>query len=303
MTLDEIERKLRKLGYTNIIRENGKNLSVLTDEHRVRTLEKITEKFSSMGAVYDPNKGPSSIGAVVLDDYTVRCRPANRQGLFSAGVMNEVTLYKEIKGLTKNGAIKVRFTDGTNNVLYKDVVDIKEVRHKTNNRQKADLQLILKDGTKVPLSIKQDNAEMWESADTYWGKKAKKFVDTLEQEGTIDVTASGRIESIEPNIAIKANRTEKQDVIFGSDIMDKGLVLVRTYRSSDFKLTDENDVLEIRVTKVIDSLNDVDDVFFLIRNDRSRKGSKIRPGVRVVAIDGSRVNGGTITVNRQLRLL
>ncbi len=298
MTLDEIETKLRRLGYGNIIRENSKNLSVLTDEHRVRTLEDITQHFSAQGAIYDPNKGPSSIGAVVLNDMTVRCRPANRQGKYSPGVQNEIVMYDEIKGITKNGAIKVRITDGTNVVLYKDVVDVLQVSKQFTDRKKADLILVLRNGDRIPLSIKQDNAEMWESADSYWAGKAKKLVDELEDTAEVEVTQEGRIFNIQPNIAVKATRAEKQDVIFGNDILNKGLVLVRTFKSKDFALTSNNDVLEIQVSKVIDKLNDVDDVYFIIRNDRSRKGSKIRPGIRVLAVDKTRVNGGTITVRR-----
>jgi len=298
LTLDEIETKLRRLGYGNIIRENSKNLSVLTDEHRVRTLEDITQHFSAQGAIYDPNKGPSSIGAVVLNDMTVRCRPANRQGKYSPGVQNEIVMYDEIKGITKNGAIKVRITDGTNVVLYKDVVDVLQVSKQFTDRKKADLILVLRNGDRIPLSIKQDNAEMWESADSYWAGKAKKLVDELEDTAEVEVTQEGRIFNIQPNIAVKATRAEKQDVIFGNDILNKGLVLVRTFKSKDFALTSNNDVLEIQVSKVIDKLNDVDDVYFIIRNDRSRKGSKIRPGIRVLAVDKTRVNGGTITVRR-----
>lgn len=299
MTLDDIEYKLRQLGYPNIIRENGKNLSVLTDGHRVDTLEDITEKFSAKGAYYDPNKGPSSIGAVVIGEYTVRCRPANRQGIYSPGLQNELKVYEEIKSLTRTGAIRVQFTDGIRVYTYDKVIGVERVGRQTSERKKADLRLILQNGTRVPISIKQDNAEMWESADSYWASKAKRIVDSLEEEGTIEVTEKNRIFSIEPNIAIKANRAEKEAVVFGSDIQrDRGFVAIRTFQTKDFQLTSNNDVLEIRVSKLISKTAEIDDIYFLIRNDRSRKGSKIRPGIRVLAIDETRVNGGTITVRR-----
>lgn len=299
MNLDDIELKLKRLGYTNIQRENGKCLSIFTDGHRVKALEDVTLQFKVHGAYYDPEKGPSSIGAVCIGDFAVRCRPLNRQGRHARGIENEHMIYDEIKFLTKNGAIAVRIKDGVTAYTYNYVVDVEHVRHDYTLRKKADLLLVIKDGTRIPISIKKDNSDMWESADTYWGRKAKRIVDDLEDQGEIEIEKTGNVYSIDQNVAIKANRTEKEAVAFGSDIKRKnGFVVVRTFRSSDFSLVSDNDVLEINCTKIIDQVSSIGNVYFLIRNDKTRTGSKIRPGIRVVAVDESRLGRTTKVVRR-----
>ena len=265
----------------------------------MKTLEDVTLHFKAKGAYYDPERGPSSIGAVCLQDYTVRCRPLKRQGRHARGIENEHMIYDEIKYLTKNGAIAVRIKDGVTAYTYNYVVDVEHVRHDYTQRKKADLLLIIKDGTKIPISIKKDNSDMWESADTYWGSKAKAIVDNLEDEGEIEIEQKGSIYSINQNVAIKANRTEKEAVAFGSDIKRKnGFVVIRTFRSSDFNLVSDNDVLEINCSKIVDQVASLGNIYFLIRNDKSRTGSKIRAGIRVVAVDESRLGRTTKIVRR-----
>jgi hypothetical protein len=104
-----------------------------------------------------------------------------------------------------------------------------------------------------------------------------------------------------PNLGIKANNKEKQAVVFGSDLLDNGFVVVRTFRSSDFQMTLDGHILEVKVTKIIDKMRDLkgkSDIFFLIRNDSSRRGSKIRPGLRVLAVSATRINKNVKVVTR-----
>jgi hypothetical protein len=187
----------------------------------------------------------------------------------------------------------VKITDGRKTYTYKDVVDVEEVGRDTSNRKKADVRLVLEDGTKIPISIKKDNAEMWESADSYWAPTAKKIVDRLEARGEVSITKKGAVNYMTPNVGVLANKKEKEAVVFGSDVLGKGFVIVRTFRSSDFVLSKTGDVLEVKATKIIDKMTDLkgtSDIYFLIRNDSSRKGSKIRPGLRVLAVAATRIN-------------
>jgi hypothetical protein len=139
---------------------------------------------------------------------------------------------------------------------------------------------------------------MWESADSYYAKKAKDIIDRL----IIDkkVTLSGRnIKKITPNIAIEATKKEAKDVVFGSDLLGAGAVLYRTWKASDFKIT-ENGNLEIISSKIYTNEREVENgdhsVYFLIRNDSSRKGSKIYPGIRVLAVGKTRINKNVLVV-------
>jgi len=195
----------------------------------------------------------------------------------------------------------VKITDGRKSYLYENVIDVEEVGRDTTNRKKADVRLVIKGGKKIPISIKKDNAEMWESADSYWAPVAKKIVDKLEANGEVEIKKAGSVFKMTPNLGIKANNKEKEAVVFGSDLLGSGFVVVRTFRSSDFQMTSDGDILEVKVTKIIDKMSDLkgkSDIFFLIRNDSSRKGSKIRPGLRVLAVSATRINKNVKVVTR-----
>lgn len=301
VTVDDIESRLKAIGYNNLKRESSRTVSVLIDTNRVEALEMIAKSFADMKAIYDPDKGSSSVGAVVAGLFTIKAKPASKQGKRSAGLDNEDAMINGIKQFTKSGPMTVRITDGVKSYTYKDVIDVEEVGRDTANRKKADVRLVIKGGGKIPISIKKDNAEMWESADSYWAPTAKKIVDREELSGNIKITKKGAVSFMAPNLGIQANRAEKQAVVFGSDLLGKGFVVIRTFRGSDFKLVQEGDVLEVKVTKIIDKMTDLTgkhDIYFLIRNDSSRKGSKIRPGLRVLAVNASRINKNVKVVEK-----
>jgi len=301
MTIDNIENLLKGMGFKKLKRDSGRTVSILTDDNRVDVLEKVAKSFGELGAKYDPNKGSSSVGAVTMGMFTIKARPASKQGKKSAGLDNEDAMIDGIKQFTNNGPMTVRITDGRKSYTYKDVIDVEEVGRDTSNRKKADVRLVIKGGKKIPISIKKDNAEMWESADSYWAATAKKIVDNLEKDGEIELTKNGTVWKMKPNLGVPADPTEKRNVVFGSDLLNKGFVVVRSFRSSDFTIDKTGDILEVRVTKIIDKMTDLKgdaDIFFLIRNDSSRKGSKIRPGLRVLAVSATRINRNVKVVNR-----
>jgi hypothetical protein len=298
----DMENRLKLMGYTNLKRDSGRTISILTDGNRVEVLEKVAKQLQDMNAKYDPDKGSSSVGAVVAGIYTIKARPASKQGKRSAGLDNEDAMISGIKQFTKGGPITVEITDGTKSYTYEKVVDVEEVGRDTANRKKADVRLVQEDGTKIPISIKKDNAEMWESADSYWAPTAKKIVDRLEKEGEIEITKKGAVFYMTPNLGVPATEREREAVVFGSDVLNKGFVVVRTFRGSDFKVTDNGDTLEIKVTKIIDKMSDLKGkygIYFLIRNDSSRKGSKIRPGLRVLAVQATRINKNVKIVRKR----
>lgn len=302
ITTDEMENRLKQMGYKNLKRESSRTISILTDDNRVKTLENVTKQLEDLNAKYDPDKGSSSVGAVVAGIYTIKARPASKQGKKSAGLDNEDAMIDGIKFYTKGGPMTVKITDGRKEYTYKDVVDVEEVGRDTSNRKKADVRLVLEDGTKIPISIKKDNAEMWESADSYWAPTAKKIVDRLEASGEVDISKKGAVFYMKPNLGVPATAREKEAVVFGSDVLGKGFVVVRTFRSSDFTLSKNGDILEVKVSKIIDKMSDLKkeyDIYFLIRNDSSRKGSKIRPGLRVLAVAATRINKNVKVVTKR----
>jgi hypothetical protein len=301
VTISDIEKRLRKMGYTKFKKDSSKTISILTEGNRVDVLEKVEKNLQDMNAKYDPNKGSSSIGAVVADGFTIKARPASKQGKGSAGLGNEDAMINGIEQFTKNGPMTVCITDGKKKYEYKNVIGVEEVGRDTTNRKKADVRLKIKGGGKIPISIKKDNAEIWESADSYYSSIAKKVVDREEIRGTIAIEQKGSISYMQPNLGIKTTNSEKRDVVFGSDLLNKGFVVVKTFRGSDFQMSKDGDMLYVYVTQIIDKNSDLkgkDDIFFLIRNDSSRKGSKIRPGLRVLAVKGTRINKNVKVVTK-----
>ena len=79
ISVDYIETRLFKMGYT-IKRDSSRMVSVLVDTNRIDALQKISKEFADLKAYYDPNKGSSSVGAVVVGSFTIKARPASKQG-------------------------------------------------------------------------------------------------------------------------------------------------------------------------------------------------------------------------------
>ena len=299
LSMDEIKSRLTAAGYNNFKDKSSRQVFVLVDNvNRVELLQKIEKIFSSEGAKYDPEKGQSSVGMVVVGRFSIGASPASKQGKKSAGLDNEDTLINNINSFVENGPINIKFIAGKKTFKVDGVIKAIEMGRDTSGRKKSDVNLQTKSGKIIPISLKKDGAEMWESADSYYAKKAKDIIDRL----IIDkkVTLSGRnIKKITPNIAIKATKKEAKDVVFGSDLLGTGAVLYRTWKASDFKIT-ENGNLEITSSKIYTNEREVENgdhsVYFLIRNDSSRKGSKIYPGIRVLAVGKTRINKNVLVV-------
>jgi len=299
LSMEKIKDRIRGMGYDNFKDKSKFSVYVLVDNiNRVELLEKIAKEFSKEGGKYDPNKGASSVGAVVVGKYSIGVSPASKQGKKSAGLDNEDTLINNINAFVKNGSMNIKFIAGRKSFVIEDVVKAIEMGRDTSGRKKSDVNLKTKNGSIIPLSLKKDGAEMWESADSYYASRAKSIIDSLVKKGKVKLEGTA-IKKITPNVAIKATKEEAKDVVFGSDLLGKGAVLYRTWKQSDFKVTDDGN-LEITTSKIYRNQREVEagdhSVYFLIRNDSSRKGSKIYPGIRVLAVGKTRINRNVLVV-------
>jgi hypothetical protein len=280
--------------------KSSRSFMVLVDGmNRVDLLKKIEKMFEPFGAKYDPNKGSSSVGAVVIGNISIGASPASKQGKRSAGLDNEDTLIDNINMFVKNGPMNIVFKGKNKTFVVNDVIKAQEMGRDTSGRKKSDVNLITKNGKVVPLSLKKDGAEMWESADTYYAAEAKKIIDDLILKGKV-VLSKGAIKKLTPNVAIKASTQEAKNVVFGSDIERlKGAVLYKTFSASDFKVNADGN-LEIDITKIYTNIGEVERgdhaVYFLLRNDSSRRGSKIYPGIRALAVGKTRINKNVLIV-------
>jgi hypothetical protein len=300
--IKELQVSLKKLGYADFKKISSKRFSVLTNENRVDLLEKIAQHFSVYGAVYDQDFGSSSVGMVRIGAFAIGAAPKSKQGKASAGIQNEYTLINMVNTALADGPLNLVFQAKGKKFTVPMAVRAEAVGGDTKDRKKSDVNIIDADGNKFPLSLKKDKAEMWESADSYWGKDMETIVRREQKAGTVKVEPHPKVRSVftlTPNLAVKANSKELINVVFGTDILPNGCVLEKTF-SGKYKVDADTESVIIDVTKIITSPRELKgeyEVYFLMRNDSSRKGSKI-PGLRVLAVKKSRINKNVKVVNR-----
>lgn len=154
-------------------------------------------------------------------------------------------------------------------------------------RKKADVHLIDDAKKAVPLSIKDINASYWESVDSYWGRQSARFLEWALQNAHTSLEENGYGGySLRPPIAVPANASETKDVVFGSDLYRKGAVIINRFDASSMKWNYQHDCLDIQCKEVIADLPDVKgphEVYFEVRNERSRNPQYLQRGLRAMA--------------------
>jgi len=302
-TLNSLKEYLSKIGYKDIKDKDTRSLFVLTNENRTTVFSNL---LSQLGGKKNPQRTfGGSMGHIDVDSFRVGVKPLSAQGSKSAGVENETNLVQNINNIIQTyGTCDVMFTDGTNKFIIKEATSSKRVGADTAGRKKADL-LVMSGSKQYPISLKKDNAEYWESADSFWRENATKYLTGMVSENKVNVQSiGGGVIKITPNIGVEATSEESTDVIFGSDILGKGCVITRTFDGSEFKYNGKTNCLTINVSSVITKLSQVPDskkVWFLIRNDSTRKSIKEYPGVRVLASYKSRINLNVLKVTLSAR--
>ena len=309
LTKELLLKEIKKLGYHDIKEISSTRFAILvaTNSMREASLKSIMSKLKQKTDVnYDKSTSLSSIGHLVIEGkFLLTAKPKSRQGNASAGVDNEIILVEEINNAVKDsdeGSITVLIKHGADTFKLTKVTKAIRAGADTAGRKKSDVNII-SNGKSVPISIKKDNAENWESADSYWGATARQFIDYAVKEKKAKLNKDGNVYKLEPNLAVKASTKEKENVVFGSDILEgKGAVIKKTFGKEDFRYDTKKATLTIAVSEIMRELSDVtgpSDVWFLIRNDKTRLGSQIGyPGLRVLAVYESRVNQNVIRLPR-----
>lgn len=254
-------------------------IAVLTDENRISVLEEISKELN---AEYDRTPvSDSSIGRVLYNDIYIYAKPLSKQGNKSAGIDNEILLYDTLRQNLKKNVI---LYDRCKHIEIPNIKEVERTASDTANRKKADI--VLRNNNKeYRISLKKDDAEIWESADSYYKTKAINLINKNKDK----ILSMDTYYKIIPNIAKKATLQEELDVVFGSDILGNGSVIFKTFTSNSFNIT--NSSIEINCTNIIETQKDLKDksVYFLIRNDKTRTGIPDYPGIRVLAVSESRI--------------
>lgn len=308
VTRDTIIAALKTLGHENP-KINGNKINVLVqipdgakkNEFRKQLLTDILvglkRDLPKANATYSADPGISSLGGIVFQGSPVQVvvKDAGKQGEKSAGVANEIELANILQSvIEKYGSANVTFEDPRGKKLtIKNCTTVDVAGRDTAERKKADVVLRSEKGY-LPISIKELDADMWESADTLFGEKAKQIIQKLEKKGVIELIEIGRrtnkrtgqefpVYKLSKEIVVEPTPEEALNAVFGSDISPKGGVVIQTFKPQHFTQDGQN--VKVDAHAVIAKKEDIPEshlMVWLIRNDSTR--SNPLPGLRTLGV-------------------
>jgi hypothetical protein len=281
---------------------------------RIVVLQKIHENLLHHGAVLKHDRPDySSIGYVEYQKYKISVKSKKQQDKSSPGVSNEQFLVQKInKYLEEHKNINLIFFSSNFSLFYGDVTVCyaTENRKTRKSRNKADM-IIRTQNCNRSFSIKQVDAERWESADTSCGKIAlQKLEDALSSGKTslIHVCDSNGnrmyrntqppspIMRVENEIFWAADSNEQQKIIFGDDVVDGGAVLINTFDDSHFEFNESEKTLNVccdRLYTPQTPIRSQDVPYWIVRNDVTRNCRKLGiMGIRIESVFCSRIKYG-----------
>ncbi len=300
---------LAKIGYEEIKDKASNKIEVLVqipdgegkNEFRSQVLTDILSLLNNELGEYAPsfNEDPklSSLGGIVFQNSPVSIviKDSGGQGEKSAGVANEIEMASILQSVVdKYGSVNVTFKDPRGKKMsIKNCTEVDVAGRDTANRKKADVVLRSQKGA-LPISIKKVNAEMWESADSLFGEKAKQIIKKLVKQGVVTLNKYKETTNKKTGVTTPVYRLDKEIVveptpeeglaaIFGSDLNPKGGVVIQTFKPQHF-VQEENNVT-IDCHAVITSKEDIPESHLMvwqIRNDGGRNNPL--PGLRTLGV-------------------
>lgn len=269
---------------------NSKKLVIYSEENRFQLLQQIADEYGGEYIMDDPG---SSAGCVKVEGIRVYVKP-----IATPGQANELMFVQSIEQYMGDGPINVRIGER----LLKNVSEVEYVAHLTNKNRKADVLFHTSDG-KVPVSLKKSNASRWASVDRRYGEEAfSMLIHAVSNKLTkLDVCnrTNGIVRLTKP-IARKLTIGEINPVVFGSDVLHKGLVVVNSFTPSDFVFA--NGTLTVNCD-VIQSKDDVIDTKYhphlMIRNDSNRNSKYLPRGIRVEIVYQNKITKNTLVLDQE----
>lgn len=303
-----IEAVLRKHGYEKF-KYNGSKLQVLVqipagqkkDAYRANVIKELLailqKSFPEDGVEYSNDATLSSLGGIVFGTSQIKVlvKDEGKQGDQSAGVANELELAGILKSLIQEyGSVNVTFVDprGKKMTINK-CTDVIVAGRETAGRKKADVVLVSKGG-QLPISIKKLDADMWESADSLFGARARKILDKLIKDGVVKLEKIKErkgvpVYKLSKEIVMEPTEEEAMNAIFGSDLNPKGGVVIQTFKPEHFVQKKNNVTVECH--SVITNKEEIPTshlMVWILRNDSDRNSASM-------GIAGIRPLGVTLT--------
>jgi hypothetical protein len=242
----------------------------------------------------------SSLGGIVFGDGSpiqIEFKDAGKKGGGSSGVGNEENLRAMLQLLImEHGKINVTFVDTRGKkISIKNCDKVVDASMDVADRKKADLILTSSNGS-LPVSLKQINAESWESGDSLYGPQAGEIVRKLIKKGIVKLIPTKQVKKrnglvqvykLDKEVVIEPTEEDAMNAIFGSDIrLSKGGVAIQTFKDEHFDTNGNN--VTIQCDYVITKKEDIPDshlMVWLVRNsgDRTSEDSGVGiPGIRVL---------------------
>lgn len=303
LTRDQVMDALIEMGYEDI-KINGNKLIVLTQipdgEEKTKfrkaiqneILQQCQIRFKEFNPKITNASGYGTLGGITFEGSPVAIliKDSGNQGDQSAGVGNEIELASFIQSvIEKYGSATVSFVDPTGKKMtIKDCTTVDIAGRDTSQRKKADVVLKSAKGGSLPISIKKLNADMWESADSLFGPKAKTILEKLQREGAVQLTQlkddKGRIYyRLNKEIVVEPTEEEAMNAIFGSDLNPKGGVVIQTFKPEHYR--QEGNQITVECHAVITNKEEIPEshlMVWLIRNNQERNNPL--PGLRTLGV-------------------
>lgn len=296
---EDIVKDLKKLGYKDedIVPLTKNKIKLLVPgKQRKNEFDKLVKA----GYKRVPVKGTSMGGVETKDGTIIIPKPKEKQGGGSAGLGNESFLVNKINSTIDElgSTITVIFKSKSKTVKYNKVNKAEEAGRETSGNRKSDVRLYTPSsaGDKVigNLSLKQENASMWESADKRYKELMQKLVIKLKSKsyknlGLAKTDREGIYRLYNPLtkteyggiIITGLDKTELNSIVFGSDV-PKTVVVKETFDESDFSLNGKT--LTVTVNDLLTDVKDVEgtkyEPILVVRHDVTRTATGgLRPVV------------------------
>jgi hypothetical protein len=292
---EDIVKDLKKLGYKDedIVPLTKNKIKLLVPGKQRRS---EFDKLVKAGYKRVPVKGTSMGGVETKDGTIIIPKPKEKQGGGSAGLGNESFLVNKINSTIDelDSTITVIFKSKGKTVKYNKVNKAEEAGRETSGNRKSDVRIYSGDKVIGNLSLKQENASMWESADKRYKELMQKLVIKLKSKsyknlGLAKTDREGIYRLYNPLtkteyggiIITGLDKTELNSIVFGSDV-PKTVVVKETFDESDFSLN--GTTLTVTVNDLLTDVKDIEgtkyEPILVVRHDVTRTATGgLRPVV------------------------
>jgi len=295
------------------IKSDAKNrIIILTDISRNEVFKKLEE----LGYKREINvRGSSAGGFIAPNGVEIIHKSKSLTAVGGAGIENENIFVNTINNYIEQneGKINIKIIPSTGKTLeYKNIVKASAVgKESEKTEEKADALLIDDSGSKYAISIKKDGPFRWASVmrdfkdfyDTFLKKAYEGKIPTLKLEP--DPQNPKVLQMINPannkpygrvfitDVPQFTDEEYLKKVIFGTD---NSVIVQKTFTDSDFSYNESSNVLTIKVTKTITSLDEIgEDELPMLEFERNAS--------KATALDGYKGRGIILRISPQERAL